>query len=132
MMASDLLDEDVKQDILALVKTVLGMKEYIEIVSVDLDAILADKKIDHNDIPRMIMVILKLNKILPRLLKLKNQISMTSLKYLLFGTIYHYVSRKKMELFEQTKNEEFRMIYSTLWQLVEFQPPTVGEIVEKV
>lgn len=107
------------------------MKEYIDLVSVDLDAILADKKIDHNDIPRMIMVVLKLNKALPKLLNLKNHMSLGTLKYLLFGTTYYYVLRKQKDLFELIKNDEFRVLFSTLWHLVEFQPPSLSEVVKK-
>lgn len=131
MMASDLLEEDVKQEVLNFVKNVLGTKEYVDLVSTDLDAILADKKIDHNDIPRMIMVVLKLSKALPQILKLKNGISMTTLKYLFFGTIYDYASKKENELLNQTKNDEFRLLFTTLWHLVEFNPPTLDEVVQK-
>lgn len=131
MMATDLLDENKKQEILNFVKNVLGMKEYIDLVNSDLNAILADKKIDQNDIPRMILVVLKLHSALPSLMKLKNQISIQTLKYLFFGTIYYYVSNKKTELFDVIKSDEFRLIFTTLWQLVEFQPPGLTEIIDK-
>jgi hypothetical protein len=132
MMATDLLEEDKKQEILEFVEKVLKMKPYIDLVGIDLSAILADKKIDQNDVPKMLIVILKINKMLPNLLKLKNQIPMEALKYLLFGTIYHYVLTKQKELFESIKNEEFRILFSALWQLVEYRPPTLTDVVEKV
>jgi hypothetical protein len=132
MMVSDLLEDDVKQDILAFVEKALSLKGFVDSVSDDLDAILADKKIDQKDVPKMIMIVLKVNKSLPRLLKLKEQVPMSTLKYLLLGTIYYYIARKQNELFDSIKNEEFRMMFSTLWQLVEYKPPSLEQVVEKV
>jgi hypothetical protein len=131
LMVLDDYDTSKKEEALNLIKKVLNIKTYFESVKNDFDKILEDKKIDSKDISKMMIVMIKLNNLLPKLLNLKEKISIDKMKYIFYATIYFYIIQYQPEFFNELQLDEFRLLYSNLWNLVEINPETVKVAAKK-
>lgn len=122
MMMLDGYDESKKQKLIGLAKQVLITKAYVDSIRNDLDKIFEDKKITADDIPRMMAISLKLNKILSHSMQLKTKINVSQMKYILYSVLYCYILNKQPEFFDGLSIAEFRLLFSSLWILLEIDP----------
>lgn len=132
LMLLDDYDTSKKEESLNLINRVLNVKTYFESIKNDFDKILEDKKIDSKDISKMMIVMIKLNNLLPKLLNLKEKISIDKMKYIFYATIYFYIIQYQPEFFSALQLDEFRLLYSNLWNLVEIDPETVKVAAKKI
>jgi hypothetical protein len=123
MMAEDNVDSSVKNGLENLVKKTLSLNTYLNAIKGNLDAILKDKKVDSKDVPKMILLSMQVNRMLPRLLGLSKPLSSLQVKYVIYGTVYFYIADKQDEFFTDGMTVElFRSFFSAAWELVEFDP----------
>ncbi len=128
-----LIDDYSKNDeVLLLIKKILNSVEYLEMIKKDFDKILEDKKIDSKDIPKMITIMIKLNNLIPKLTGIKEKISIDKMKYIFYATLYFYIIKYQVDFFDTFGIDEFRLLYSNLWNLVEINPDTVKVAAKKM
>jgi hypothetical protein len=121
-----------KEQIFDLIKKIFSSQNYFEFVKSDFDKILEDKKIDSKDISKMMIVVVKLNNILPKLLNLNEKISIDKIKYIFYATLYLYIIKYQKEFFNNVGISEFRLLYSSLWNLIEINPELLNVSNEKI
>jgi len=120
-----------KDDAMHLVMKLLSISKFFDLVKADLDKIFADGKVDSNDIPRIITLMLKLNNNLPRLLNLKHKLSMSQVKYVVYGSLLYYIFNYQPSFFNGELNvDAFRLLFTNLWSLVEIDPNTIQDLKE--
>jgi hypothetical protein len=121
-----------KEEILDLIKKILSSQKYFESIKADFDKILEDKKINSKDISKMMIVVMKLNNILPKLLNIKEKISIDKIKYIFYATLYLYIIKYQKEFLNDIGIDEFRLLYSSLWNLIEINPEIVKVSIKKI
>lgn len=122
-------------EVLDLIKKILNTRDYFEIIKNDFDKILEDKKIDSNDITKMMIVMIKLKNLLPKILNLKEKVSKITydkMKYIFYATLYLYIIKYQPDFFDQLKINEFSLLYSNLWSLVEINPENINITKKKI
>jgi len=118
-----ILDDTVeKESLLKLVIEALGKEQYINSIKSTLDEIFADKKIDANDIPNMMLLSIQVNNILPDLLGLTKSITALQVKYIVYGSVYNYIKENKNDFFDGLSVDAFRIAFSSMWKLIEINP----------
>jgi hypothetical protein len=132
LMIFDGVDEEKSKDVEILIKKVIFTKIYVESIKKDFDKILEDKKIDERDISRLMMIMIKLNNILPKMLNLKEKIKVEKMKYIFYSILFGYIRQYQNEFFIDINIFEFRLLYSNLWSLVEIDPETVKVTKKKI
>jgi hypothetical protein len=121
-----------KDKVTSLIRQIFSTKTYIEIVKKDLDKILEDKKIDQNDIPKIMILILKAKNIIPNVTNIKETISTDQMKYIVYATMYTYLKQYCADIFKEMQPEAFRLLFSSMWDLVKINPETINLIKEKI
>ena len=130
IMMLDGYDEFKKEKLILLVKQILSTKTYINSIQKDLDKIFEDKKITADDIPRMMMISLKLNNLLSQSMRLKSKINLSQMKYILYSVLYCYILNKQPEFFNELSITGFRLLFNNLWILLEINPNEI-KVVKK-
>jgi hypothetical protein len=120
-----------KDELFILIKQVLSTKIYIDSIINDLNKIFEDKKITQDDLPRMMMISLKLNNLLSTSLYIKNKIDSSKMKYILYSILYCYIMEKQEDFFKILAIEEFRLLFNNLWILLEVDPKKIKISVTK-
>ena len=134
MMDIDGKDEAEKKDLTKLITDVLSMEQYVNSIKTSIETILQDKQIDAADISTMILLSLQVSNTLPRLLGLKNSVSTSQVKYIIYGSVYFYVKEYKPTFFSEAGMTEdmFKLMFLGMWKLVEVKPENVQLMTEKL
>lgn len=134
MISLDGLGESTKKELLSIISDALSKKEYVESIKSRLDEILADKKLDASDIPNMMILSIQVNNMLPQLLGLTSSIKSAHVKYIVYGSVYYYIRENKPNFFTEAKIpvEVFRLVFSSMWKLVEFNPDSAILVGQKL
>ena len=127
MMDIDGNDEDAKKDLIKLITDALSLEQYVNSIKSSIETILQDKTIDAADISTMILLALQVSNTLPRLLGLKNSVSTSQVKYIIYGSLYFYVKEYKPSFFSESGMTEdiFKLMFLGMWKLVEVKPESV-------
>ena len=134
MMDIDGKDEAAKKDLTKLITDALSLEQYVNSIKTTIETILQDKTIDTADISTMILLTLQVSNTLPRLLGLKNSVSTSQVKYIIYGSIYFYVKEYKPTFFTEAGITEdmFKLMFLGMWKLVEVKPESVELIKDKL
>jgi hypothetical protein len=116
-----------KEKLLKLINEALNKKEYIDSIKSTLESILADKKLDISDLSKMMILSIQVNKLLPELVSLLTSLVVSKVKYIVFASIFYYISEYQSDFFEKAGMtiDVFRVLFSSLWNLVEVDPQDV-------
>lgn len=131
MMMLDGYDGSKKEKIISLAKQVLTTKTYIDTIQKDLDKIFEDKKVTADDVSRMMMISLKLNNLLSQSMRLKKKIELSQMKYILYSVLYCYILNKQPDFFNELSVVEFRLLFNSLWVLLEIDPNQIKVAAKK-
>jgi hypothetical protein len=126
LMDLDNYDENKRINLIQVVKQCITTEKYMESIKKDMDKIFEDKKITNSDVPKMIIVSIKLNNVLASSLNISQKLETSQMKYIVYAVLYLYIIASiQSEFFEEVSLDEFRLLFSNMWSLIEIDPETV-------
>ena len=132
LMNIDHCDIVKRNDVFIIIQKVLNQPSYFQSLKSNFDIVLKDKKIDTNDIPMLIMIMIDLNTMLSGLLGLSNSVSLDKIKYIFYAMLFVYISQYQPAFFSTINQSSFRGLYNTLWDLIEVVPDTLKIAKQKI
>ena len=138
MMTMD-KSQEFKSSINTLMTKIVNNVAFITSLNNNIAAVFADGKLTFADIPKLMIVTLQLNKTMPKIVDTITYINKDCMKYITYGIIYFYIINNIPDFFKTSFSEididklsldEFRMLFSNLWDLVEITPNIVDSVKE--
>ena len=123
MMNDDKFDQGKRAAIMTIIKAVLRSDSYINSVKDQVKKINEDGQFNAKDLPYIFLIIAGSKDFLSATIRdeveLKSTLKIDSMKYITFGVIYFVML---MEKIDPIILEEVKITYSSLWDLILFDP----------
>ena len=126
IMKNDKEQEDNMDDVHDILRLAIRSNDFINSIKLKIDDIMLDHKLDYNDIPIIISIILESLTFLKQLNDGKYKMNKVTSKYVIQGIILYVLSDMKID------NElitSFNILYPSLFNLISFDPK---ELISKV
>ncbi|MET0570932.1 MAG: hypothetical protein ABWZ79_05865 [Pedobacter agri] len=108
--------------ILSICAHVIDCNEYTLEVAQQLNTIFNQPDFNlFTEIGQVAMSLIKLN----RRAKYYKDISIERMKYVLYSTLYHYMSKNQLSFFNSLDIGQFRILFSNSWELISVMPDLV-------
>lgn len=126
LMNMDSLDAIVQAKIINVITLILLEPQYTDYVKTQFQSI---ENSDSTSTPQYLTSLLTLaisvNKNLSSFVKLSNNVNTNMMKYIVYASIYFYLILHNPDFFVTFQIDEFRLLYGTLWTLIELDPATI-------
>jgi len=123
MMNNDKFDQGKRAAIMTIIKVTLASDGYINSVKDQIKKIEEDGKFNSKDLPHVLIIVAESKQFLSATIRdgvdLKSTLKLDSMKYITFGIIYFVML---MENVEQLVLDDVKNSYSSLWDLIVFNP----------
>jgi hypothetical protein len=123
MMNDDNFDQSKRAAIMTIIKATIRSESYVNSVKDQIKKINEDGQFDAKDLPHILIIIAGSKDFLSATIRdgveLKSTLKLDSMKYITFGVIYFVML---MEKIDPIILEEVKVSYSSLWNLISFDP----------
>lgn len=126
MMNDDKYDQSKRSYLINITRVVLNSTEYINSIKKQVNQINEDGKVDTNDIPTILTIIVESKEFLTdtinKSIQLTTTIDFKAMKYIIYGVIYFIMTLENVspDLLIQVKK-----IYSAVWNIVAMNPDNI-------